>query len=286
MAKNSIFDHTKDGVKADNSGYSSNRIDMLIEESAAAVIDDDAAGDDTVYSSAKIYSMLPEDTEAGTVVNIKDGIPDLPIVKGEFTISTDDPVDEVNITHIGKNIITRPYDQGDGTVSGIEWSVDNDGKIHGSGLSTAATNFQLHANNSTFDLKAGTYTISVIGTMVDSRLYVYHAGTSTVIKLLTSPGSSSFTINEDLTGVGIYFNASSANKNVDINAYVQLEIGSTASDYEEYIHREYNVPVDPPASSGTIEASFKTLPVGNTVNNIWCDTGDSSITYKKLTTLS
>ena len=56
MAKNSIFDPTKDGVKADNSGYSSNQIEKMVVSSAAGLIDDETASDDTVYSSAKIYN--------------------------------------------------------------------------------------------------------------------------------------------------------------------------------------------------------------------------------------
>ena len=136
MAKNSIFDPTKDGVKADNSGYSSNQIDTLIGQSAAAVIDDDAAGDDTVYSSAKIYSLLPEDTATGAEVTISNACPDLPIVELTAEINavqegTGDPSpdnvrpisgwDEITVTH---DDIDVEISLGDNTVYGGTYNSD------------------------------------------------------------------------------------------------------------------------------------------------------------------
>lgn len=210
-----------------------------------------------------------EKSASGSVAHFTDGL-DMPLVslscdvtawqEGSGTASPSNPRaihgwSEANVTRTGKNLITRPYDSSSGTWQGITWKVESDGKIKGSGTSASATNFQLHANNSTFNLKAGTYTISVIGTMSNARLYVYHSKTATVIKLLTAVGSSSFTLSEDLEGVGIYFNVSSANKVVDVDAYVQLELGSSATDYEAYTGTSLNIPFGQTVYGGRLNAT-------------------------------
>lgn len=191
MAKNSIFDPTKDGVKADNSGYSSNQIDKMIGESAVAVIDDDAAGDDTVYSSAKIYSLLPEDTATGAEVTITDACPDLPIVELTADINavqegTGDPSPDnvrpisgfssVNVTKTGKNLFNkRDYSFSN---RGLTISKNND-KIRVNGtynstnssfafsanaISSNSGNYANYINYKETDaapIKAGTYTVTL-----------------------------------------------------------------------------------------------------------------------------
>ena len=79
MAKNTSKAPLKWQVWADNNGLSSNYIRFgidMIKEQAAELINDE---DGPIYSSAKIYSMLPDKTESGAVVTFSDAIPELPV---------------------------------------------------------------------------------------------------------------------------------------------------------------------------------------------------------------
>ena len=59
MAKNTINTPIKDGVKADNSTYSSNKIHGIINTAAEGIIDDTSEGsNDSTYSSNKILELI------------------------------------------------------------------------------------------------------------------------------------------------------------------------------------------------------------------------------------
>ena len=79
MAKNTSKAPLKWQVWADNNGLSSNFIQQgidIIQAVAADMINDE---DGPIYSSAKIYSMLPDKTESGAVTSFSDAIPELPV---------------------------------------------------------------------------------------------------------------------------------------------------------------------------------------------------------------
>ena len=65
MAKNTVSTPIKDGVKADNSTYSSNKIEALLGAVADLIIDDDAVSETSTWSSTKISTLFvaPEDEE-------------------------------------------------------------------------------------------------------------------------------------------------------------------------------------------------------------------------------
>lgn len=58
MAKNTISTPVKDGVKADNSGLSSNKIEEIAGKVSSLVIDDNETSTDKTFSSNKILSLL------------------------------------------------------------------------------------------------------------------------------------------------------------------------------------------------------------------------------------
>lgn len=61
MAKNTISTPIKDGVKADNSTYSSNMIEKIVKNAADAIIDDSSEGsDNSTFSSAKIIELISQ----------------------------------------------------------------------------------------------------------------------------------------------------------------------------------------------------------------------------------
>lgn len=134
----------------------------------------------------------------------------------------------------GKNLIPRPYYQADGTYQGVTWTTDNMGKITGSGTTTAGINFRL-TNNTNFTLRAGTYTLSITGTLTGIGLKVYN-GSAIIREILrgTTNGHTTFTLSS-AAGIRIYFNTGNTGDNVNVSAYVQLEKGSTATAYEPHI---------------------------------------------------
>ena len=285
MAKNSIFDPTKDGVKADNSGYSSNQIDTLIEESAAAVIDDDAAGDDTVYSSAKIYSLLPEDTATGAEVTITDACPDLPIVELTAEINavqegTGDPSpdnvrpisgwDEITVTHDGIDV---EISLGDDTVYGGTYN--SDGTLT---VKAALKTFDHTSNWSAESLSIGANFYVPMGSEFKKGQY----GNSPYFKCNASKASET----SNIQNANVCLISGSGNFNYAWGATLSC---STAEDFKTYLEtNELTIEVYAELATPTTLTvgilTFNTNGEGSTI--ISCDSGDVTVKYKKLTTLS
>ena len=278
MAKNSIFDPTKDGVKADNSGYSSNQIDKMIGESAVAVIDDDAAGDDTVYSSAKIYSLLPEDTATGAEVTITDACPDLPIVELTADINavqegTGDPSpdnvrpisgwDKITVTHddidveisLGENTVYGGVYNSDGTLTVTHKLIDMSSVSYTyvtTDTSVAVPYFRTNPS----DKSKGSKVISsgykqasgARSTMGDMEIAPYNLTTSSVVCIANSDYTDPDVFKDAMEGITILY---------ELDTPTTLTVGSLA---------------------------FNTNGEGSTI--ISCDSGDVTVKYKKLTTLS
>lgn len=134
----------------------------------------------------------------------------------------------------GKNLIPRPYHQADGTYQGVTWTTDNMGKITASGTTTAGTNFLL-TDNSNFSLRAGTYTLSVTGTLIGLDLKIYNG--SAILATIANGsvnGKITFTLST-AQNIRTYFNTGYSNVSVNFSVYVQLEQGSTATAYEPHI---------------------------------------------------
>lgn len=268
MAKNSIFDPTKDGVKADNSGYSSNQIDTLIEESAAAVIDDDTAGDDTVYSSAKIYSLLPEDTATGAEVTITDACPDLPIVAGTFNIDANlDGVTEVTISNDTEDVTVTLTDPCYG------------GNVKTDGTVTITHNICLDLGDLNWT-KRNTSTGHWRFTTQDIPLLIA-SSTSDV-------ASFACELYESKSAANTYAGITGVSNNTSISQLCICD--ETCEDVAALITKvsgyKLSYPLNVVSSYDIDPFTIITLPVVESTNIISCNTGDSTVTYKKLTTLS
>lgn len=284
MAKNSIFDPTKDGVKADNSGYSSNQIDKLIGESAAAVIDDDAAGDDTVYSSAKIYSLLPEDTATGAEVTITDACPDLPIVELQADINavqegTGDPSpdnvrpisgwDEITVTHDGIDV---EISLGDNTVYGGAYKSDGT-------LTITHTIIDLGDIVWTYHPAGDVYEDYFDGNLPDDSI----TGVSTIaFDGLCSIYTSVPSVLIALAGADDGVMALAKNQRRLIICDKRFTSEESFTEGVTGIDLIYPLLTPIELTVGTL--TFNTNGEGSTV--ISCDSGDVTVTYKKLTTLS
>lgn len=134
----------------------------------------------------------------------------------------------------GKNKIPYPYYSADGTYSGIPFSTASDGKITASGTTNAAINYYLIDRSS---LAAGTYTMSVKGIHSGMSLVARDRDNSVNLGIITSGSSDgyvTFTLSEDCSNFALYFNTGTTGASININAYVQLESGSTATSYAPY----------------------------------------------------
>lgn len=148
---------------------------------------------------------------------------------------------EVNVTHTGKNLIPFPYAESGGTSSGVTFTVNNDGSIKLSGTATSASYFYLlQTTNGNVDeirkyIKENTkYTLRPLS--VSSKYFcqiILYGSGSTPTWAMTG---STFTTPSDLSlyrrlaiVIGAY-NGAVLNDTI----YPQLELGSTASDYETY----------------------------------------------------
>ena len=91
MAKNTNNIPIKDGVKADNSTYSSNKIHGIINTATGNIIDDTSEGsDDSTYSSNKILELLENISNVENLFN-KTGI-----YSDEYIKSEDGSIDSYN----------------------------------------------------------------------------------------------------------------------------------------------------------------------------------------------
>lgn len=284
MAKNSIFDPTKDGVKADNSGYSSNQIDTLINESAAAVIDDDAAGDDTVYSSAKIYSLLPEDTATGAEVTITDACPDLPIVELHASINavqegTGDPSPE-NVRPIsGWDVITVTHDSvdveislGDNTVYGGTYNSDGT-------LTLTYAVIDLGDINWTYHPASGAYADFFDGNLPNDSITgtggVAFAGLCSIYKAIVSNQIATSGHDDEVMALA------TGQRRLII---CDKRFTSKETFTEGVTGIDLIYPLLTPVELTVDTLAFNTNGEGSTI--ISCDSGDVTVKYKKLTTLS
>ena len=280
MAKNTIFDPTKDGVKADNSGYSSNQIEKMVVSSAAGLIDDETASDDTVYSSAKIYSLLPEDTATGAEVTITDACPDLPIVELTAEINavqegTGDPSPD-NVRPIsGWDEITVTHDDID-----VEISL-GDNTVYGGSLNV--TTGELTITNGKVDLSDLTWvyqtTYSRFNCADMQGLIKSPPNNNTIIKgaicslfnveSSNNTGSSEY---DNIIGVSstgnIQIRDTSLNGNLDS---LDTLLQNSALVY----------PLATPTTIILTPHQINTNGEGSTI--ISCDSGDVTVTYKKLT---
>lgn len=269
MAKNTIFDPTKDGVKADNSGYSSNQIDKMIEESAAAVIDDDAAGDDTVYSSAKIYSLLPEDTATGSEVTITDACPDLPIVELRADINavqegTGDPSpdnvrpisgwDEITVTH---DDIDVEISLGDNTVYGGTYNSDGTLTINKQ-IYIADHISNVYLSNNIYYWTLGDNVLSVNGTNIISSHFTGRIGLVVGNCYITGSGRTIVAVPDQTLNTK------------------ELADAWCAENKPQFVY-----PLATPIELTVGTLAFNTNGEGSTI--ISCDSGDVTVTYKKLT---
>lgn len=156
--------------------------------------------------------------------------------------------------------------------NGVDYSINEDGSLHRSGLATANSYNNGNASsyeNCPYKFSAGTYTITVSGSTTETDYVSFgiitKSGTSMSAQNVYGNSSKTFTINEDF-GTWYWCKISSG-VTVDDNVYIWLEKGSSSTEYAPH----FEPFTFPPISIGTDEGE----------NTLFANEGDSAITYRK-----
>ena len=174
----------------------------------------------------------------------------------------------VKVKKQGKNLIPFPYQQltlGTSTTNGIDFTVYEDGSILINGTATKSTTKRLYANETgLLGLKSG-ITISISKNASDNtqqgNVYFvcnYYNSTGTMAQgvVASTTPSGTKTITDEWKGLVIYVNIPSGKTLNNLLIKPQLEIGSTATEYEPYITPTEYIP----AADGTVNGITSLYP--------------------------
>lgn len=157
--------------------------------------------------------------------------------------------DEVEATRAGKNLLKWYAEDTTATQAGVTGTVQADGGVELTGT-TSSSWWWGFGDSPVFTLKAGTYTLSQVGTdegNINSFL-VNHTINTAITSVNGSSKHATFTISSD-TVVHAY-NVVRSNTTTNCTIYVWLEKGSTATTYEPYQGTIY--PVNLSDTAGTV----------------------------------
>ena len=204
------------------------------------------------------YNAYPTESETGNPIYFDDGAKDIPVKElivnlepkqsgsGDPSPSNVRPItgyDGVVVKRTGKNLL-KPT-QRTSVYLGVTYSVDADGKVTVSGTATSDTSFTIYSSGDRSAPFTSNYTISLHGadkvTLAgDLQVVTYHFNQGQTIGNLSIKVENGVTYDES-------FN-------------VQIELGSTATDYEPYTSQEYSITF--PSSVGTVYGGTLNVTTG------------------------
>lgn len=149
------------------------------------------------------------------------------------------------VTRTWKNLLPSYAIGQQKTQNGITATANADGSITYVGTSTGT--FWGIGNSPSILVKAGTYTLSARNNK-DISINIVNADTNTFIEGIIGSNSKVITFAND-TKI-YYYTKIESGKTVDTTATYQLELGSTATDYEPYHADTYDITF--PAEAGTV----------------------------------
>ena len=235
---------------------------------------------------------------SGSVCNFNSQYAGLPLKSHTVNIDSVSGVSAINISATGKNLVKYPYQ----TITNI-WNgmsvVENNGVLTIEGTQNGVGSFVFGEVNLKKNI---TYTLSpfydyLSGNELYMNLTLYDFNNNIVVKNVNLNGGS-FTVNNDCTA-RLYLNpSSSANgKYFHFTVSPQIEVGNGTS-YTLYNGSFYTIPIGQTVNEGVYDARTgileATSPTAQTlqlppcpidtlegVNNIWADTGDTTLQYPK-----
>lgn len=147
-----------------------------------------------------------------------------------------------------KNLLPYPYSKTTATINGVTFTDNGDGSITVNGTATANAIFYLYTNNTNLipGIKRGD---TVTGTLYSDQewdasveklivvLNYYNANINMKGGVILKPSTKTrtFTITDDWYGMGFYILVSKGGVVDNITLRVQIELGTTSTEYEPYV---------------------------------------------------
>lgn len=171
----------------------------------------------------------------------------------------------VKVTRCGKNLIPYPYATTTPTISGVTFTVQSDGSITANGTATANVVFELEYDATMFTLPVGNYFLSGCPSGGSTKSYFMAAANGAGInydKFLRDFGNGiSVPSKGEKWKITIRIISGYTADNLVFKP--QIELGSTATEYEPYkTPTEYT-----PAADGTVSGVKSLYPTTTLMNN-------------------
>jgi len=197
-------------------------------------------------------------------------------------------------TRSGKNLL--PISATTTTTNGVKFTVNSDGSVHISGTSTARTLFNINVTKP-ITLKNNTsYTLSKKGDSQYVEVYLRKASISELIASMAGTNTHKKFTNSYIEPIFAYI-AIPTNTTLDITIYLQLEEGTTPTEWEQYgispspdypseiinIYKAgtYNVVANNKIYEITLEDDLRSVPSG-VADRLWFDIdGDNGIDIER-----
>lgn len=203
------------------------------------------------------------------------------------TPTPDNPVEIQSVGDFTKNLLPYPYISTTKTINGVTFTDNGDGSITVNGTATANAVFYLvdGESNYTLDkcgLKIGdSYTISKILVSGDSIANIYFTanyydknGKMQEGAVISNSNTATKTIKSDFKSWGIYLLVLKDKTVNNTTIKLQLEKGSSATEYEPY--NKYDIPI---TVAGKNLIPYPYIYTTTTINGVtFTDNGDGSIT--------
>lgn len=224
----------------------------------------EASAQEAATEAAKLNNYLPVDTASGSIASFSDGADDVPVEA--LTISLEpiqsgsgDPSPtnirpitghtQAQVWRAGVNLLElSPTTQ---TKYGVTFTVNDDGSISLSGTATQTTNYILSGGEREFH--NGTFVLSGCPSGGGTTTYYLRIDNATGGSMAADYGSGrSFTITDGKIYT-VYINVKSG---VNTNGLVfkpMIELGSTASAYEEYNAVNIEIPLGQTVYGGSLD---------------------------------
>lgn len=203
------------------------------------------------------------------------------------TPSPENPVEIQSVGDLTKNLIPYPYFSTTKTTNGVTFTDNGDGSITVNGTATANAVFYLvdKQDNYTLDkcgLKIGdSYTISKTSISGDDLANIYFTanyydenGKMQEGAVISNSNTATKTIKPDFKSWGIYLLVLKDKTINNTTIKIQLEKGSSATEYEPY--HKYDIPI---MVAGKNLIPYPYMYTTKTENGVtWTDNGDGSVT--------
>ena len=221
------------------------------------------------------------ETVSGAVASFTDGADGLPM-----DISVDSASASAVITKTGKNL-SAPLASGSNTTKGLTFTFDGNGKITVTGT-TEETNVdtpnKYFGGSNVIPIKfvgGRTYTITIDGTCEVSnnevRIRLFDADNTSIWTANSGTGIWSITPESDFVANRIAIRFARSGNTVNIDGYIQIEEGDTATEYEAFDGQAVTATL----VNGVVQEK---LTSKKGINHVWSD-ADVTVSYRADTKL-